>query len=104
MEKRPLTDKQQIIYTFIRDYVLTHKRSPSLRTIAYGTHRTLTPVAQLVQQLQAKGWITKGEVGRFIELTEPDPIHQLIQELFAAQMEWSPEALIVKERLEKLCA
>lgn len=65
-----LTEKQQHIYEFIKDYVIMKGYAPSIRDIA--KHFKMTPrgAQQHLIALEKKGYIKRGKGPRTISLTE----------------------------------
>lgn len=67
---RDLTEKQQYIYEFIKDYVIMKGYAPSIRDIA--RHFKMTPrgAQQHLIALEKKGYIKRGKGPRTISLTD----------------------------------
>src|SRR6185369_8652864 len=59
---QPLTDRQQQVYSFIKDYIEANGSSPTLREISghIGTAGTATAIAHL-EALERKGYIRRRE-------------------------------------------
>lgn len=52
----PVTQK---IYTFIRDYIHQHKRSPTLREVGDGCFISHTSVLRHLDKLEGMGWLER---------------------------------------------
>ncbi len=67
----PLTDRQEQILQFIRNYIREHGWSPSIREIGKAFHIASTNgIARHLQAIERKGHIVRGRGSRMIRLRE----------------------------------
>ena len=62
--RKPLTAAQKQCYDFIRDFIETEGRSPTLAEIARPLSRARSTIHQCVRTLVRKGWLEKHGSGR----------------------------------------
>ncbi|HCI28926.1 MAG TPA: transcriptional repressor LexA [Fervidobacterium sp.] len=67
---KDLTERQTLIYDFIREYILMKGYAPSIRDIARRFKMTPRGAQQHVIALEKKGYIKRGKGARTISLTE----------------------------------
>ncbi|MGC8820209.1 MAG: transcriptional repressor LexA [Fervidobacterium sp.] len=67
---RDLTERQQLIYEFIKDYMIMKGYAPSIRDIARHFRMTPRGAQQHVIALEKKGYIKRGKGPRTISLSE----------------------------------
>ncbi len=70
MSPVPLTEKQQLVFDYLKDKIDATGRAPSLRQAAADLGVSHTAVAELLRVLEHKGWLQRqGRYSRIIRLT-----------------------------------
>lgn len=59
LQQQMLTDRQEVLLNWIRDYMLRHSYSPSIEDIADGLGKGESVILQRLKILERKGWIRR---------------------------------------------
>ena len=95
--RKPLTAAQKQCYDFIRDFIETEGRSPTLAEIANPLSRAPSTIHQCVRTLVRKGWLEKHGSGRsgmsgLVLLPEPEKVlasqNQQMREALESVLAW----------------
>lgn len=56
----PLTGRQRLVYEFILDYITTNGYAPTFDEMSKKFGKALGTLHEIVQQIERRGWITRG--------------------------------------------
>lgn len=74
-EQSPLTESQNKVFNFITRYIAEHKRPPSVREIQRQMkYNSTNAVAEILDALEAKGYIARRSGARSIEILQQDDL------------------------------